>query len=221
MCNGKCNRISEVVYKCEEIRVSCFSKSSDVFDPIVLNGKQIEKILSWKVLGRSQMERKRESRSLRKCYFALAFEFPPAVGKHLVPSTHLALFCMFGLWLRLRSFSLIITAVIACVTEAFPIFVLFPTFWTNWPGKICYAIYRGTCQTHYYSWLISPIRKLYLQQISPSGKSRVGLIAEDLWARICLIKLLTVTHTMPWILKITWLRWIICNNVIRRLVASL
>lgn len=125
------------------------------------------------------------------------------------------------LWIRLRSFSLIITAVIACVTEAFPIFVLFPTFWTNWPGNICYAIYRGTCQTHYYSWLISPIRKLYLQQISPSGKSRVGLIAEDLWARICLIKLLTVTHTMPWILKITWLRWIICNNVIRRLVASL
>ena len=113
MCNWKCNRISEVVYKCEEIRVSCFSKSSDVFDPIVLNGKQIEKILSWKVLGRSQMERKRESRSLRKCYFALAFEFPPAVGKHLVSSTHLALFCMFGLWTLLRSFSLIITAVIA------------------------------------------------------------------------------------------------------------
>ena len=204
MCNGKCNRVSEVVFKCEEIRVSCFSKSSHVFDPFVLNGKQIEKILSWKVLGRSQMERKRESRPLPKCYFAFAFEFPPAVGKHLLPSIHLALFYMFGLWIRLRSFSLIITAVIACVTEAFPIFVL-----------------RGTCQTHYYSWLISPIRKLYLQQISPSGKSRVGLIAEDLWARICLIKLLTVTHTMPWILKITWLRWIICNNVIRRLVASL
>lgn len=92
---------------------------------------------------------------------------------------------------------------LACVTEAFPIFVLFPTFWTNWPGNICYPIYRSTCQTHYYSWLISPIRKLYLQQISPSGKSRVCLIAEDLWARICLIKLLTVTHTMPWILKIT------------------
>ena len=121
MCNGKCNRISDVVYKCEEIRVSCFSKSSDVFDPIVLNGKQIEKILSWKVLGRSQMERKRESR-LRKCYFALALEYPPAVGKHLVPSIHLALFYMFGLWIRLRSFSLIITAVIACVTEAFPLF---------------------------------------------------------------------------------------------------
>ena len=117
MCNGKCNRISEVVYKCEEIRVSCFSKSSDVFDPIVLNGKQIEKILSWKVLGRSQMERKRESRSLRKCYFALAFEFPPAVGKHLVPSIHLALFYMFGLWIRSRNFSLIIAAVIACVTS--------------------------------------------------------------------------------------------------------
>ena len=142
MCNGKCNRVSEVVFKCEEIRVSCFSKSSHVFDPFVLNGKQIEKILSWKVLGRSQMERKRESRPLPKCYFAFAFEFPPAVGKHLLPSIHLALFYMFGLWIRLRSFSLIITAVIACVTEAFPIFVLFPTFWTNWPGNICYAIYR-------------------------------------------------------------------------------
>lgn len=58
MCNGKCNRVSEVVYKCEEIRVSCFSKSSDVFDPFVLNGKQIEKILSWKVIGRSQIEKK-------------------------------------------------------------------------------------------------------------------------------------------------------------------
>ena len=36
----------KLFYKCEEIRVSCFSKSSDVFDPIVLNGKQIEKISS-------------------------------------------------------------------------------------------------------------------------------------------------------------------------------
>lgn len=190
MCNWKCNRISEVVYKCEEIRVSCFSKSSDVFDPIVLNGKQIEKILSWKVLGRSQMERKRESRSLRKCYFALAFEFPPAVGKHLVPSTHLALFCMFGLWILLRSFSLIITAVIACVTEAFPIFVLFPTFWTNWPGNICYAIYRGTCQTHYYSWLISPIRiKALFAANLPIGKissrfDRRGSLSKNLLDKI-------------------------------------
>ena len=87
--------------------------------------------------------------------------------------------------------------------KLFLFFVLVATFSMNWPGNVCYAIYRSTCQTHYYSWLISTIRKLYLQQISPTGKSRVCLIAENPWPKNCLIKLLTVTHTMLWILKTT------------------
>ena len=146
----------KLFYKCEEIRVSCFSKSSDVFDPIVLNGKQIEKISSWKVLGLNISADLRWNENVKAvCGNAtshLRFDFLlqlESASRSVFYVRSLNTLAKF-LTNHYRSNSL--------GNKLFLFFVLVPTFSTNWPGNVCYAIYRSTCQTHYYSWLISTIR---------------------------------------------------------------